>query len=160
MGTSQGEKYSPKMLGTLYRIHPLPGISQVTGGQWPTAFLLLVIMPTEESRSRNPYDSPLHCFVSLRKDSSRSGNPDPELLRHESRRGQPGLRGQSPSTAVQNREAIPAKGWGLSSTPRRDAETTTIPGCARSDLVPTPGANETVWPSETEKTQNGQCCNQ
>jgi hypothetical protein len=32
-------------------------------------------------------------------------------LRHESRRGQPGLRGGSPGIAIQNREAIPAKGW-------------------------------------------------
>ena len=37
-------------------------------------------------------------------------NP-PEPLRHESRRGQPGLRGESPGIAVQNREAVPAKGW-------------------------------------------------
>src|ERR1700746_1049594 len=50
-------------------------------------------------------------------------------LRHESRRGQPGLRGGSPRIAIQNREAIPARGWANCDV-SLDAETTTIQSCA------------------------------
>jgi hypothetical protein len=79
-------------------------------------------------------------------------------LRHESRRGQPGLRGGSPGIAIQNREAIPAKGWAKCdvSLERGDDHNPKLRYEANSMAILV--ANETVWAADAEKTQNRQRC--
>ena len=79
-------------------------------------------------------------------------------LRHESLQGQPGLRGGSPGIAIQNREAIPAKGWAKCdvSLERGDDHNPKLRYEANSMAILV--ANDTVWAADAEKTQNRQRC--
>jgi hypothetical protein len=79
-------------------------------------------------------------------------------LRHESRRGQPGLRGDSRGIAVLKQQAMPAKGWAKCavSLERGDDHNPKLRYEANSMAILV--ANETVWAADAEKTQNRQRC--
>jgi hypothetical protein len=82
----------------------------------------------------------------------------PKLFAPRVPAGQPGLRGGSPGIAIQNREAIPAKGWAKCdvSLERGDDHNPKLRYEANSMAILV--ANETVWAADAEKTQNRQRC--
>jgi hypothetical protein len=72
----------------------------------------------------------------------------------------PKLFGESRGIAIQNREAMPAKGWAKCSVAPERRDFNPKPGLRKRDSAAMLGAHETVRAAEGEKHQNHQGCDQ
>jgi len=81
-----------------------------------------------------------------------------KALRQESRRGQPGLRGDSRGIAVQNDKRCSRRA-GLSALSHRDAEPIQS-RLRKRDSSAILGAGEPFWTDEAEKNHNRHCADQ